>query len=48
MLRQLEEYMRNLLCSMGDGTVDGSSKNGTEDGLSLDQYVPKEGWKLKR
>lgn len=48
LLRQLEEYLRGLLCSMGDGTVDGSSKNGTEDGLALDQYVPKEGWKLKR
>lgn len=46
--RQLEEYLRSLLCSMGDGTVDGSSKTPKPDAPSLDQYTPNGGWTLKR
>lgn len=41
MIRQQEENLRNFLCSLGDGTVDGSSKNGTPDGEKLEMYMPR-------
>lgn len=41
LLRQTEEDLRNLLCSLGDGTVDGSNKTGTPDGKKLEMYMPK-------
>lgn len=41
LLRQTEEDLRNLLCSLGDGTVDGSNKTGTPDGKKLELYMPK-------
>lgn len=41
LLRQTEEDLRNLLCSLGDGTVDGSNNTGTPDGKKLEMYMPK-------
>lgn len=41
LIRQQEENLRNFLCSLGDGTVDGSSKNGTPDGEKLEMYMPR-------
>ena len=40
LIRQAEENLRNLLCSMGDGTVDGSSKFGAPNGQKLSMYMP--------
>lgn len=40
LLRQADEDLRNLLCSMGDGTVDGSNTTGTPDGRKLEMYMP--------
>lgn len=41
LLRQTEEDLRNFLCSLGDGTVDGSNSTGTPDGKKLEMYMPK-------
>lgn len=41
LIRQQEENLRNFLCSLGDGTVDGSSKRGTPDGDKLEMYLPR-------
>ena len=41
LLRQTEEDLRNFLCSLGDGTVDGSNKTGTPNGQKLEMYMPK-------
>ncbi|WOL24360.1 hypothetical protein fHeYen902_014c [Yersinia phage fHe-Yen9-02] len=41
LLRQAEENLRNLLCSLGDGTVDGSNLTGTKDGQKLEMYLPR-------
>ncbi|AQT28603.1 hypothetical protein YOLOSWAG_122 [Erwinia phage vB_EamM_Yoloswag] len=41
LLRQAEEDLRNLLCSLGDGTVDGSGTTGTATGQKLEMYLPK-------
>lgn len=41
LIRQQEENLRNFLCSLGDGTVDGSSKYGTPDGEKLEMYMPR-------
>lgn len=43
LIRQAEENLRNLLCSMGDGTVDGSSKFGAPNGQKLSMYLPRAG-----
>jgi len=43
LIRQAEENLRNLLCSMGDGTVDGSSKFGAPNGEKLEMYLPRAG-----
>lgn len=41
LIRQQEENLRNFLCSLGDGTVDGSGKHGTPDGEKLEMYLPR-------
>lgn len=41
LIRQQEENLRNFLCSLGDGTVDGSNKTGTPDGEKLEMYLPR-------
>lgn len=41
MIRQAEEDLRNMLCAMGDGTVDGSSKFGAPNGQKLSNYLPR-------
>ncbi|QZE58688.1 hypothetical protein pEaSNUABM28_00131 [Erwinia phage pEa_SNUABM_28] len=41
LIRQQEENLRNFLCSLGDGTVDGSSTHGTPDGERLEMYMPR-------
>ncbi|UAW52908.1 hypothetical protein pEaSNUABM23_00126 [Erwinia phage pEa_SNUABM_23] len=41
LIRQQEENLRNFLCSLGDGTVDGSGTHGTPDGEKLEMYLPR-------
>lgn len=41
LIRQQEENLRNFLCALGDGTVDGSSDQGTPDGEKLEMYMPR-------
>lgn len=41
LIRQQEENLRNFLCALGDGTVDGSSDKGTPDGDKLEMYMPR-------
>lgn len=41
LIRQAEENLRNFLCALGDGTVDGSNKTGTPTGQKLETYLPK-------
>lgn len=41
LIRQTEEQLRDLLCAMGDGTVDGSSKFGAPNGEKLETYLPR-------
>lgn len=48
LVREYEEYLRNMLCALGDGTVDGSSEKGYTDGPELDDYIPHGTWKLQR
>ncbi len=48
LVRETEEHLRNMLCALGDGTVDGSSDKGTTDGKQLDQYLPHGSWTLQR
>lgn len=40
LLRQLEENLRNLLCALGDGTVDGSALKGVVPTEELAFYAP--------
>lgn len=46
--RELEEYLRDMLCAMGDGTVDGSGEKGYRDGPELDDFLPDGSWTLQR
>lgn len=39
-IRQWEEFLRDMLCSLGDGTVDGSSLDGAPGFGELSDYVP--------
>lgn len=41
LIRQAEENLRNFLCSLGDGTVDGSNTTGTPNGEKLEMYMPR-------
>lgn len=39
-VRQLEEFLRDLLCALGDGTVDKSSLEGAPDFGEIKDYMP--------